>query len=75
MLILTYGDAFELALDPLTLPATRVSSVTTTTAFERVPLRRLRQQEAVTYLPDYSFLYTTESGDGNSPLIKLTCSD
>ena len=75
MLVLTYGDAFELTLDPLTLPDNRVSLVTTTTPFERVSLRRLRQQEAVTYLPDDGFLYTTESGDGQSPLIKLTCSN
>ena len=75
LLILTYGDAFELALDPLTLPDTRVSSVTTTTSSRRIPLRRLRQQEAITYLSDDSFLYTTESGSGDSPLVELTCGD
>ena len=75
VLVLTYNDVIELELDLSTLTGP-LRELGTDLPFHVVPVDRLIQQEALTYLPEqYGFIYTTEARDGESPLVKHTCAD
>jgi hypothetical protein len=63
MLLLTYGDAFEIELGGLL-----GSSLVEGQDYVRAPLVTLRQQEAIAYLPeDDGFVYSTEGVPGSAP--------
>lgn len=75
-MILTYGNAFEINLDLDTLPSGSVTAINNATPHTSIPVERLAQQEALTYLPDsYAFIYTTESKGNASPVIRYNCQD
>ncbi len=75
-LVLTYNAAFEVGVDLSTLPDAPLTQLGADSSFERVDVERLPQQEAVAYLPDgKSFLYTTESRRGSSPLFRVRCEE
>lgn len=75
MLVLTYGDAFELELDPNSLPVGQTTRLGAEGRHSRAVLERLPQQESLAYLPDGSgFVYSSEAqGQPQVPLYELRC--
>jgi hypothetical protein len=77
LLVLTYGDAFELLLDPSALrgevqDAARLGA---DTPHRRVALERLPQQESAAYTPDgLGFVYASEARAlAEVPLLEVRC--
>jgi len=74
LMILTYGNAFEINLDLDTLPSGSVTKIDKKILHTNIPVQRLAQQEALSYLSEgYAFVYTTEAKGGDSPLLRYSC--
>jgi len=75
-LVLTYKNALEFSFDLARGALPDARGMKKGRDFSVVPLRALRQQEAVSYLPDGSgFLYDTEfkEDEGRAELFKVVC--
>jgi hypothetical protein len=71
LLILTYGEVFEIALDVSQLNGQAIS---TETPHKQIEVVTLLQQEAISYASEgYSFFYTAEAASGGAPLMLETC--
>jgi hypothetical protein len=73
LLVLTYGDAFELLLDPSALHSG--ARLGADTPHRRVALERLPQQESAAYTPDgLGFVYSSEARAlAEVPLLEVRC--
>jgi hypothetical protein len=73
LLILTYGEVFEIAVDVSLLSGKTIS---TETPNEQIEVVTLLQQESISYSSDStSFFYTAEARSGSAPLILETCNE
>jgi hypothetical protein len=73
LLILTYGEVFEIALDVSTLKGETIS---TETPYKQLEVVTLLQQESISYTSEgYSFFYTAEARTGGAPLMLERCMD
>jgi hypothetical protein len=73
LLILTYGEVFEIALDVSQLNGQTIS---TETPYKQIEVVTLLQQESISYASEgYSFYYTAEAASGSAPLMLETCVD
>jgi hypothetical protein len=73
LLILTYGEVFEIAVDVSQLAGQTLS---TETAYKQIEVTTLLQQESISYAATgYSFFYTAEARSGSAPLMLETCVD
>ena len=73
LLILSYGNAFEIDLDLDTLTDDLPSKIDTRYRFRQIDLVRLAQQESVSYLGASRIVYTTEARSLEVPLMMLEC--
>jgi hypothetical protein len=72
LLILTYGEVFELELNLSSLDANSV--LPSDTPYKKIEVVTLLQQESISYLPEgYGFIYTAESNPNASPLVRVVC--
>ncbi len=73
LLILTYGEVFEIAVDVSQLNGETIS---TETPYKQIEVTTLLQQESISYASTgYSFFYTAEARSGSAPLMLETCID
>jgi hypothetical protein len=73
LLILTYGEIFEIALDVSQLSG---ETIGTETSYKQIEVVTLLQQESISYTSQgYSFFYTAEARSGSAPLMLETCMD
>jgi hypothetical protein len=73
LLILTYGEVFEIAVDVSLLNGETVS---VETPFKYIEVTTLLQQESISYSSNSSsFFYTAEARSGGAPLMLETCAD
>jgi hypothetical protein len=73
LLILTYGEVFEIAVDVSQLNGETLS---TKTPYKQIEVVTLLQQESISYSSDsHSFFYTAEARSGSAPLMLETCSE
>jgi hypothetical protein len=73
LLILTYGEVFEIAVDVSLLNGETIS---TETSYKQIEVVTLLQQESISYSSDSkSFFYTAEARSGSAPLMLETCMD
>jgi hypothetical protein len=73
LLVLTYGEIFEIALDVSLLGG---ETIGTETSYKQIEVVTLLQQESVSYANEgYSFFYTAEARSGSAPLMLETCVD
>lgn len=71
LLILTYGEIFEIAVDVSRLNGQTIS---TETPYKQIEVVTLLQQESISYASEgYSFFYTAEAASGGAPLMQETC--
>jgi hypothetical protein len=71
LLILTYGEVFEIAVDVSQLDGETIS---TETPNKQIEVTTLLQQESISYASEgYSFFYTAEARSGSAPLMLETC--
>ena len=71
LLILTYGEVFEIAVDVSKLDGETIS---TETPYKQIEVVTLLQQESISYSSDSkSFFYTAEARSGSAPLMLETC--
>ncbi len=71
LLILTYGEIFEIAVDVSQLTGQTISSET---PYKQIEVVTLLQQESISYASEgYSFFYTAEARSGSAPLMLETC--
>jgi hypothetical protein len=71
LLILTYGEVFEIAVDVSQLNGETIS---TETPNKQIEVTTLLQQESISYANEgYSFFYTAEARSGSAPLMLETC--
>ncbi|MDQ3396867.1 MAG: hypothetical protein M3511_03705 [Deinococcota bacterium] len=76
VLILTYGNAYEFYTDLATSSIGATAELKAGYDYATITLRRLPQQESISYLPDgRSFIYTTESRGGKAELVRVDCLD
>lgn len=74
LLILTYGEVFELGLDVSSLVANSVFP--STIPYKKIEVVTLLQQESISYVPEaYGFIYTAEVNSSASPLLRVLCRD
>lgn len=64
LLILTYGEAYELDFENL---------LAGKLMYQTIILNRTLQQEAITYTPEGGLLYTAESKSSSAPVKKVDC--
>jgi hypothetical protein len=73
LLILTYGEVFEIAVDVSQLTGEMIS---TETLYKQIEVTTLLQQESISYASEgYSFFYSAEARSGSAPLMQETCSE
>ena len=73
LLILTYGEVFEIAVDISLLNGEPIS---TETPYKQTEVVTLLQQESISYSSDStSFFYTAEARSGSAPLMLETCNE
>jgi hypothetical protein len=73
LLILTYGEVFEIATDVSLLNGETIS---TETPNKQIEVVTLLQQESISYANEgYSFFYTAEARSGSAPLVLETCNE
>jgi hypothetical protein len=73
LLILTYGEVFEIAVDVSGLNGETISAET---PYKQIEVTTLLQQESISYAnKGYSFFYTAEARSGSAPLMQETCAD
>lgn len=73
LLLMTYVDAFEFKIDSDKITFKAIKDLIKDIDYREIPLQVLKQQEAVSYLPDGSgFIYTTESNTGGE-IMKVSC--
>ncbi len=73
LLILTYGEVFEITLDVSLLSGETIS---TETPYKQIEVVTLLQQESISYASEgYSFFYGAEARSGSAPLMEETCVD
>jgi hypothetical protein len=71
LLILTYGEVFEIAVDVSQLSGETIS---TEAPYRQIEVTTLLQQESISYSSDSnSFFYTAEARSGGAPLMRETC--
>lgn len=76
LLVLTYTNAFEFAIDLSSAAPKPASEMVEGVDFEEIPLTQLQQQEAIAYLPDGTgFIYTSEAPGGETPIMRVDCLD
>lgn len=79
LVVLTYADALEFALDLATAELPPTSRLRAGLDYQRIALRHLPQQEGTAYFshPSYgkSLLYHTEFRRGRADLLRLDCQD
>jgi hypothetical protein len=74
LLILTYGEVFELALDLASLSNNTV--LPTNTPYQKIEVITLLQQESISYLAtEYGFIYAAEAKTETSPMMQVLCKD
>jgi hypothetical protein len=74
LLVLTYGEVFELLIDLSTL--SNDSVFPTDTPYRKIEVITLLQQESISYLSqDYGFIYAAEAKVGTSPIMQMVCKD
>jgi hypothetical protein len=74
LLILTYGEVFELEQDLSTLAPQSILS--TDIPYKKIEVVTLLQQESITYTATgYGFIYSAESKGQASPLIQVMCKE
>lgn len=73
VMILTYGNAFEVWAEDLLGAALEPRLIDAATTHQQIPLQRLPQQESLAYIADQTFVYTTEARFGVSPLLQFEC--
>jgi hypothetical protein len=71
LLILTYGEVFEIAVDVSLLKGETISAET---PYKQIEVVTLLQQESISYSSNStSFFYTAEARSGSAPLMLETC--
>ena len=72
-IVLTYVNAFEFHVDLSggAMPAT--ADLAPGVDFREIRLSPLRQQESIAYLGPGAFLYDTEAGAGEAPIMRVRC--
>jgi hypothetical protein len=73
LLILTYGDAFELEFNADALDEPLALTLNAASSYQTIKLDRLPQQESLTYLDAHRFIYTTEAKTEHSPVVEASC--
>lgn len=74
LLILTYGEVFEIQLDLSTLSPDSV--LPSEMSYKKIEVVTLLQQESISYISQgYGFIYTAEANPNPSPLIQVMCLD
>ena len=73
LLILSYGNAYELAIDLATLNSSLPVDLGTNASYRQMSLLRLPQQESATYVGSAGFIYTTEARGADVPIMKVAC--
>ena len=72
LLVLTYGEVFELLLDLSTLPSDSV--LPANLPYKKIEVITLLQQESISYLAEgYGFLYAAETKAESSPIMQMSC--
>jgi hypothetical protein len=73
LLVLTYGEVFEIAVDVSQLAGETIS---TETPYKYIEVTTLVQQESISYANEgYSFFYSAEARSGSAPLMREDCLD
>ena len=74
VLLLTYGEVFELQQDLSTITTSTILS--TEIPFKKIEVVTLLQQESITYTANgYAFIYAAESKGQASPLLEVMCQE
>lgn len=73
LLILTYGEVFEIAVD---VSGLKGETISIETPYKQIEVVTLLQQESISYANEgYSFFYTAEARSGSAPLMLETCNE
>jgi hypothetical protein len=73
-LLLTYGGAWEFAIDYATVTPAKLKALKRGTDFELIRIVELAQQETLTTTPE-GFLYATEASNSEAPLYQVACTN